>query len=506
MISPGKVPSVCLCLTAPTFDGIKKQIERYRAYFDMAELRADLLTPVERRRIGEIPAVVGEEIPLILTARLPEDGGQWGLFDETLDDREAFLIESLEAGGWSYVDLEYNRPMANVVAAASATQCRVIRSRHDFSGNLLSMPPKKLSEILRDMAEGGCIPKLAVSCKNSRGLLSLARTALAAEDVFDKVLLGMEEYGAPTRILAQRLGSAWTYTSSAGLPGDPPAAAPGQIDPETLQKLYRFYDIDSSTPLYGIAGNPVSHSLSPKIHNQWLQDAGLPGTYVPFLTDDLNALLELCDLWDLTGLSVTVPHKKTALLSAYRAESLAEDIGAANTLIRSADGWEARNTDADGFLAPLPEAFGVDGLENLKGLRAVVLGAGGAARAAVHALSTTGFEVTVLNRTESKAQELAQEVGGTALPLSAEVLPLLSGTDLVVQTTTVGMHPNESGDPIPWWDFSGCRLVYDMIYAPEETVLLHRARNAGIRTLNGSGMLEAQARSQFALFTGIPAP
>ncbi len=502
---------LCLCLTAPTCEGVLKQIERYGAFIDMAELRADLLEPGERRKIGELPSLVGMNIPLILTARLREDGGRWGLSGERIEDRETFFLQQLESGGWAYADLEYNRPMPHVVSAAASAGCRIIRSHHDFSGNLLSASPEELASMIRNMAAEGGIPKLAVSCKSGRDVLTLAQAAKAAGDVSEKVLLGMGEYGAPTRILAQRLGSAWTYASSAGLPDDPPAAAPGQIDPETLRNLYGFHEIEAQTPLYGIAGNPVSHSLSPQIHNGWLRKAGLPGTYLPFLTDDLKVLLELCDLWGVTGLSVTVPHKKEALALADRAESLAKTIGAANTLVHSTGGWTAWNTDVDGFLAPLFSALnGEEGKEGegekLEGLRALVIGAGGAARAAVHALSNAGADVLVLNRTVSKAQILAEEVGGTAGPLSAESLPLLNGTDIVVQTTTVGMHPNESGDPVPWWNLSGCSLVYDMIYAPEETVFLRRARNAGIPTLNGSGMLEAQARAQFGLFTGTKAP
>jgi 3-dehydroquinate dehydratase/shikimate dehydrogenase len=233
----------------------------------------------------------------------------------------------------------------------------------------------------------------------------------------------------------------------------------------------------------------------------------MKGTYIPIRTDDFNTLKELCELWGITGLSVTVPHKKTALNSSDYQSSAARSIGAANTLIRGKKGWRAENTDAAGFLEPLLKKLGLSSASGLKGKKAVIVGAGGASRAAVHALVQAGMSVVILNRTVEKARILAEETGQIWGPLSEESsVHFENGVELLIQTTTVGMHPHSEEDPLPWWNPENCALVYDMIYQPAETLLMSRARDAGVKTMNGSEMLEAQARLQFRLFTGKEAP
>jgi len=495
------VSSLCLCLTSSSFNGAIAQLERYGEYIDMAEMRLDLLNPDERHKALKLPQITG--IPLILTIRLPQDGGKWGEFGESEEERILLFKKMLESGGWTFVDLEDNRLMADTQAAALSSGVRIIRSVHDFQGSLLNLPVAEISGQIRRIADKGYIPKIATRCTGSRQLLTLARTAVSTESVKDKVLLGMDEYGIPSRILAHRFGSLWTYSSAAGGPGEPVSAASGQLDPETLTNLYRFRDIDDSTALYGVTGNPIAHSLSPELHNRWLQDSGLNGTYIPIRSDDMAALVETCDIWGLKGLSVTVPHKKKALSLCDYADISARSIGAANTLLRGGDGWRARNTDAEGFLKTLPAAMNLRSIEELNGKKALIIGAGGAARAAVYALTKAGMKLVILNRTIEKARHLAEETKQQWGALSPESFSLLEGgVDLAVQTTNVGMFPDSSSDPIPWWNPSGCLLVYDMIYQPEETVLLARSRGVGINTKNGSGMLEAQARIQFELFTG----
>jgi 3-dehydroquinate dehydratase/shikimate dehydrogenase len=499
------VSSLCLCLTESSYEGSLSQLNRYRPYIGMVEMRLDLLDPTERIKAADLPFTAG--MPTILTIRLPDDGGNWGKKGETEDEREELLITLLRTGQWTYVDLEYNRLMEKVAVAANDAGTRVIRSRHDFKGTMLDLPVSELAGIVRGMGEDGSIPKLAVCCTGSRQLLTLARTALATESQESKVLLGMGEFGTPSRILAERLGSAWTYTSANGRGKDAPLAAPGQLDPASLQNLYRYSKINQSTPLYAIAGDPISHSQSPRLHNNWLQSAELEGTYLPIRVDDIAAFVETCDIWGIRGLSVTVPHKEKALALCDYSGHLARRIGAANTLLRAGDGWRARNTDAEGFVRPLPDAMELNSLDDLKGKRALIIGAGGAARAAVYALTDAGMNLIILNRTEEKARRLAEETGNQWGVLSEKSLPLLAdGVDLAVQTTSVGMHPDVKSDPAPWWNPENCTLVYDMIYDPVETVFLSRARSAGVNTMNGSGMLEGQARLQFELFTGHQAP
>jgi len=485
-----------------------RQLERYREFIDMAELRLDLVDPMERENAHMLSARAG--IPLILTIRLIEDGGEWGRRGESEEERKSLFMRLLEQGGWAYVDLEHNCPLDDIVSAARNAGTIAIRSVHDFEGTLLSSPVAHISGLLRSLAEADCVPKLAALCISSRQLLTLARTAVALESLENKVVLGMGEFGTPSRILAHRLGSCWTYASPMKNKNDPnggPPAAPGQLSPELLETLYRYSSIDKETPLYAVVGNPVAQSRSPAVHNHWLMKSALAGSYLPIRCDDMAALLETCDLWGIRGLSVTLPHKKKALSLCDYSDTLARRIGAANTMLRSGDGWRARNTDAAGFLSTLPKALGLGDVSDLKGKRALLIGAGGAGRAAAHALADAGMHLVILNRTESKARILAKETGGIGGSLSADSYPLIrDGVHLAVQSTNLGMQPNEGVDPIPWWEFDHCSLVYDMVYEPSETAFLIRARAAGIRTMNGLEMLRAQAALQFELFTGIRAP
>ena len=497
---------LCLSLTAPDIDGAVSHAETFRGLFDMAELRVDLLSPQERYAAAAVPhrlaSSFGAAFPLVLSIRLVENGGRWGSGGESEAERVELLEFLVSSGGWAWVELEYNKPMEQVVQAARSSGTRIIRSRTDLSGALLDQSFVETARCLKGLARDGAVPKLAAKCGSSRHLLTLARIALALSDMPEKILLGLEEYGLPSRILAEKFGSLWTYAADIGC-GRLPPSSPDRLNPKTFSELYRYGDIHAKTPLYAVTGQPIAHSRSPLIHNRWLRESHLPGTYIPIRSDDLGALLETCDILGITGLSVTVPHKEEALSTCDFADSLARRIGAANTLIRAGDGWRAHNTDAPGFMTILLRALSVESEEDLKGKKILIIGAGGAARAAVHILAEAGARLVILNRTPKKAAALAAETGGQYGSLEPESQALLRDVEIAIQTTSVGMAPNSDKDPLPWWDPSGCALIYDIIYEPAETALLRRASALGVPTINGESMLEAQAALQFEIFTGV---
>ena len=494
---------ICLILNAPDMEGVILQVEENRRYIDLAELRVDLLKPSERARAAELPDRV--QIPLILTIRLAEDGGRWGMDGESEAERVGLFLSLLNSASWCFVDLEGNRPLPEVCGAAEAVGAEIIRSTHDFSDGLLSGPVSALVNLIRRLGAEGSIPKIAANCAGSAALLNLARAALATESMDRKILIAMGEYGTPSRILSQRHGSLWTYASSTR-PGRMEPQL-GRLQPRTLEENYRFREMDRFTPLFAVVGNPIAHSKSPIIHNRWFQDLGMEGTYIPIRTNNLAATLETCDIWGISGLSVTTPHKGAALDLADSASDLARKIGSANTLIKTPGAWRAENTDAEGFLQSLKDGMGINPSEELSGRRALIIGAGGSARAVAHALSNAGMKLIILNRSIDKAQSLAEECGVEWGPLDKKTLPeLAKGIFLAVQTTSLGMPPNEKVDPIPWWNPAGCPFVYDVVYGVGPTPFLKRAHAAGCQIIDGLAMLEAQARLQFQLFTGIDPP
>ncbi len=334
-----------------------------------------------------------------------------------------------------------------------------------------------------------------------RGSADLARLADAAARTRDvpKVLLGTGDAGLAARILAARLGSAICPVSPSG------SAGPGDPDPETLRDRYRFTSIGADTPVYGVIGYPVMHSLSPVIHNRALTALGIPGVYLPFPVDDLAAFMTAADLLGVTGLSVTVPHKEAVLPFLVVRDAAVDRLGACNTLDRGGarEGWRGSNTDAEGFLAPLGAVLAG---RSLAGMKAGVIGAGGAARAVVGALVAEGAAVLVLNRTPERARETAARFGARWAGLDeAGLAALATHADLIVQASSAGM--GEGGDdPLPGYRFTGREIFYELVYTPRETPMLARARAAGCVVIPGIRMLLAQARGQFRRFTGHEIP
>jgi 3-dehydroquinate dehydratase / shikimate dehydrogenase len=247
------------------------------------------------------------------------------------------------------------------------------------------------------------------------------------------------------------------------------------------------------------------HSRSPAYHNPAFREARAHAVYVPFPVDDCEAFIALADLLDIRGWSVTIPHKKAIIpfLDVVHPETRA--IGACNTVIRTVRGLEGFNTDFPGFLEPLLEISG----GSLEDMPVCVLGAGGAARAVVYALVESGARVLILNRTVSRAAELASEFSRPGKqveygPLDASSADRVGAyRGVIVQTTQVGMHPHEDRDPLEFYRFQGDEIVYDIVYTPEYTRLLCRARDAGCRVISGMRMFETQAEHQKRLFLSV---
>jgi shikimate dehydrogenase len=260
--------------------------------------------------------------------------------------------------------------------------------------------------------------------------------------------------------------------------------------------------ISGKARLAGILGWPVGHSKSPRLHNHWLALHGIDGAYVPLpvAPDRLAEAVRLLPHLNFAGANVTVPHKEAVLELADEVVPLAARIGAVNTLVIGADGRiTGSNTDAAGFLL------------NLKDIRpdpaagvAVILGAGGAARAACGALLEEGVrEIRLVNRSLDRAGQLAADLGGPIVPIEWNGrAAALEGAGLLVNSTSLGMTGQPPLD-IDLDRLPGDALVNDMVYAPLETPLLAAARARGNAVADGIGMLLHQARPGFAAWFGV---
>lgn len=265
-------------------------------------------------------------------------------------------------------------------------------------------------------------------------------------------------------------------------------------------------ETDRRTNVAGVIGWPVAHSLSPKLHRYWRREYGIEGAYVPLAVrpEDFSVVVHALPRGGFAGVNVTLPHKEAAFALAHEHDDPAAATRAANLLIFSDGRIQARNTDVYGFRTSLTEALGPDAL---RGAAAVVLGAGGAARAAVLALDQLGVaSVQILNRSQERAASLVSELASrikSSLQLvqQSDWKNVARHTAIVVNATRAGQSGEGSWtlpfDLLP----AGC-VVCDLVYNPLETEFLERARQRGLKTVDGLGMLMHQAVPSFAAFFG----
>jgi shikimate dehydrogenase len=271
--------------------------------------------------------------------------------------------------------------------------------------------------------------------------------------------------------------------------------------------------MNKETKQVGLIGWPIAHSLSPAMHNAAFAELGLDWTYtlMPVQPGHLEASLKELPAQNFAGVNITMPHKQAVIPHLDGLSDAAGLIGAVNTLRIRAGKFYGENTDAIGFLNALKEAGYAP-----KGMRVVVLGAGGAARAVVFSLLQAEVScITVFNRTVERAAVLVADLATafpashlTFEPLNSKTLAGLQGqVDLVVNATSVGMHPNHVACPWPADVVIPAEVIfYDVIYSPVETLFLRRAQEAGQKIISGLGMLAHQGVAAFEMWTGQQAP
>ena len=250
--------------------------------------------------------------------------------------------------------------------------------------------------------------------------------------------------------------------------------------------------------LYAVVGDPVSHSLSPLIHNRWMREAGLDAHYsaIHLQTSDAAPGLRLLAK-DYSGLNITLPHKIAALAASDTASADAKRVGAANTLVRTdSGGWSAHNTDIEGFAAALQSAEGSD----LKGKSVVLIGAGGAARAAVLHLAKLGADLSIVNRSKENADALAKDLAPKARTAGLDQLGALADQAVaVVNSASLG----HAGGNLPTLPPGKGRPFLDMSYGKASETVLNQARLAGWAPHDGLHMLVGQAAAAFHIWFGL---
>jgi shikimate dehydrogenase len=263
--------------------------------------------------------------------------------------------------------------------------------------------------------------------------------------------------------------------------------------------------------VFGVFGDPISHSLSPVMHNAAFSALEMDCIYHAFRVrpEKLERAILGAEAMGFGGLNLTVPLKEAALkLECIKLNPLAERIGAVNTIVFGKTG-EIRGYNTDGFGA---KQVLLDAAVEIKGSKIVVAGAGGAARAIAFQLAADGAEITIINRTEERAIALAKDILAAALPGKAEgrglsgLKDLLQSADVLINTTTLGMHPNTDAAVATAEDLHPGLTVFDIVYNPLETRLLREAKVSGAKPVSGISMLVYQGAEAFRLWTGVEPP
>jgi 3-dehydroquinate dehydratase/shikimate dehydrogenase len=458
-------PLLCVTVTAATTAELRQKRDAV-ADADLIELRLDSVTDP-----SVAGALEGRRRPVIVTCRPAWEGGG---FKGPEEARKRILADALGLGA-EYVDVEWRAHFDDLIAQTSGR--RIVLSVHDFH----SVPIDLAARVRAMRATGAEVVKIAAQATSLSDCIPLLDLQSGRDGGL--VVIGMGDYGLATRVLAARFGSQWSY---AGLLTDI-----GQVSAQTLLTDYQFRSLSETTAVYGIAGGSVAHSVSPAMHNAAFRAGHHDAVYLPFPAVSADDFHKFARAIGVSGASVTIPLKVSLLDYVDEVDPVARRIGALNT-IRVVDGrWVGTNTDAVGFLEPLQERV------SLGGLRASVLGAGGAARAVTVALASSGCSVRLHARNRAQAEDVALLTALEVGPWPPEP----GSWDLLINCTPIGLYPRVEDTPVPKEQLTG-RYVYDLIYNPPATRLLRDAAALGCQTIGGLDMLVAQAREQFQWWTG----
>ena len=255
--------------------------------------------------------------------------------------------------------------------------------------------------------------------------------------------------------------------------------------------------MDRNSLRFALFGNPVGHSLSPLMHGTAFREMGLDASYRAIRVETVREIPEEMENRDITGASITIPHKTAMMPYLDAVSNSAERIGAVNTLTRRDGKLEGDNTDWIGMIHALKEKI------DIAGKRIIVLGAGGAARAAVYGILHERGVPVVVNRTPERGEKIAQEFGCDFYPIDQMETVIADG---LVNTTPVGMDPHTDVSPVDRGILSRFEWVMDMIYNPLETLLLREAAEARCGTISGVAMFVHQGAEQIRTWTGLPPP
>lgn len=456
-------------------EAAERGLEQARADCPLVELRADLL------RAGEVGGLVRRSRrELVVSARRGSDGGR---FCGSEEERRGLLLAALEAGA-RYVDIERDEPPLDRRERSRFAR-RIVLSDHGCP-----CEPETLERLYAEMAAGPEERIKIVPRAQSVAQIAAVRELLGRAERDGRLVacFALGRQGALSRLLAPSWGSWATY----GAPRRGAESADGQFTVDDMIDVHDVLGIGERTRRFLLVGSRVFGSPSPAMHAAAYAACGLDARYLPLELDDLDSLaplLEGAGNFGFEGLAVTMPLKESAAARCRSLEPPAREAGAVNTVLLEAEGWRGFNTDGPA-VAALIRRHG-DPL----GARTAIVGAGGTARAAAVALKAEGAEVTLFNRTLSRARAAAERLGVDAQPLER-----LDGADWEILVNATPLGAGDEG--LLAADRLRGRLVLDAVYRLPPTPLVAEARKRGLQVEDGLALLAEQAERQFRIMTG----
>ena len=484
---PARLPRICVPIVASNPADMIQKADAVVRDNSFIEFRLDYLSK-PTLALQKIKTFVEyhPEVLIVATCRRAANGGR---FRGSMASEVDILVKAATQG-CHLVDLEVET--AAQLKPSDFTRLRrsanLILSHHDFRGT------KKLEETFARMTQYPADFFKVVSTANTLSDNAVMMKFLERHSHEHYMIgLSMGEQGLISRVLGVRAGSQFTF----GAVGPGEETAPGQISARALQDTYRIEQVDAATRVYGVAGDPVNHSLSPVMLNTAFRRENVNAVYLALHAKSMSDLLACVRDIPIHGLSITMPYKEEILKHLDKSDPLTAKIGACNTVVRSQDGkLYGFNTDVTGVVRPLEMRL------PLQGAKILVLGAGGAGRAAVFGLKERGAEVYVFNRTPGPAQNLAKKARAKAVN-KMQLRKMVF--DVIINATPVGMEGNRDPLLISEQEFNA-KYFFEMIYTPAETKMVKMARAKGMHVILGAEMFVQQGARQFEIWSGKPAP
>ena len=481
-----RLPRVCVALVGEDPSKILDRAESLVRDNSFMEFRLDYLA----NPLAGLPKLkhfldMHPEATVIATCRRAVNGGRFrGSASAQLE-----ILTKAAAMGFQLVDIELQS--AEILKAGQLAELKdrvgVILSFHDFKHT------KKLEETFAEMKRYPAdFYKVVSTATTLHDNVHMMKFLQAHSAQYEMVGLCMGEQGIISRVLGVRAGSIFTF--GAATRGE--ETAPGQVMASELRDTYRIEMVDAATQVYGVAGDPVAHSLSPIMMNAAFRRETVNAVYLALHAKTLKDLLTCVPEIPIRGLSITMPYKQEIIEVLKNSDALTRQVGACNTVVRSQDGkLYGFNTDVAGIVVPLEQRM------TLQGAKILVVGAGGVARAAAFGLKNKGAEVFITNRTPEKGQALARQSKAKYMK-RADVAK--ASFEVIINATPVGMGANKQS-PLEDKELN-TKYLFDLVYTPAETKLMTMARAKNIQVIPGLEMFVQQGARQFEIWTGKPAP